>query len=461
MTIITKMVTARAGKLCTISVVVLALGAIPFSVLAVPQLPHVFYGNITIDGSPAAVGTVIIAKVGGVEKGRITTTESGKYGGPDAYDAKLLVQGGDLSAGDTVNFTYSDINASETALFDSGALANQNLTFVTSVDGSSANATLSSTASGQAELPSGVTAVKLSNSTKLDLSAQINSVSDGVLTVGGVVKTLSNFTSGNLSGVNLAAAQSIGGKSVSIEKAVVLQSGVDGQPLILTNNDLSSVTVAIPDAAAVLAPAGWNGTIEPPKAAASSGTAPSGFSVGGTVISVGSPDVVLLFDTPVTLTLTGVTGAVGYKPSGSDAWVTISETCSGTYASPGNPTFPGECKITNGTDTKIVTYHFTNFGSLNSVPESAPTPTPTSTPAPSGGGGALSLGTTVTTSVGGGLSLAAQKVDANKDNKIDILDFNVLMVNWGSAITGNAADFNADGRVDVFDFNLLMVNWTV
>jgi len=72
------------------------------------------------------------------------------------------------------------------------------------------------------------------------------------------------------------------------------------------------------------------------------------------------------------------------------------------------------------------------------------------------GGGVITLSTPTSP-----LSAAAQKVDANKDNKIDVLDFNILMVNWGSASVGNVADFNADGKVDVFDFNLLMINWTL
>lgn len=96
------------------------------------------------------------------------------------------------------------------------------------------------------------------------------------------------------------------------------------------------------------------------------------------------------------------------------------------------------------------------------------------TPTGGGGGGGTSGGGGGSTSGGGGgggvtisstsvspLSAAAQKVDANKDNKIDVLDFNTLMVNWGSTSVGNAADFNGDGKVDVFDFNLLMVNWTL
>jgi len=56
------------------------------------------------------------------------------------------------------------------------------------------------------------------------------------------------------------------------------------------------------------------------------------------------------------------------------------------------------------------------------------------------------------------LSTAAQKADTNNDNKIDVLDFNSLMVNWGTS--GNQTDFNSDGAVDIMDFNYLMIYWT-
>ncbi|KPJ55183.1 hypothetical protein AMJ47_01565 [Parcubacteria bacterium DG_72] len=58
------------------------------------------------------------------------------------------------------------------------------------------------------------------------------------------------------------------------------------------------------------------------------------------------------------------------------------------------------------------------------------------------------------------LSPEAQKVDTNKDSKIDLLDFNILIENWRSTIKGNVADVNNDDRVDIFDFNLLMIYWT-
>jgi len=97
-----------------------------------------------------------------------------------------------------------------------------------------------------------------------------------------------------------------------------------------------------------------------------------------------------------------------------------------------------------------------NSSQLNlTIPASLPT-TPTPSPTPITGGGVTTPSTPTSP-----LSAAAQKVDANKDGKIDVLDFNTLMVNWGSASVGNVADFNGDGKVDVFDFNLLMINWTL
>jgi len=98
-----------------------------------------------------------------------------------------------------------------------------------------------------------------------------------------------------------------------------------------------------------------------------------------------------------------------------------------------------------------------------------PAPAPQSSGGGGGGGGGSSGGSSGGSGSGGGsyipptsssLSPAAQKVDANKDNKIDVLDFNILMVNWGKTGTDNIADFNQDGKIDIFDFNLLMINWT-
>lgn len=172
----------------------------------------------------------------------------------------------------------------------------------------------------------------------------------------------------------------IGGQVVTFGKSVTL---IAGSTINLSSAALPNVNVSIPDNTTVLAPGTWDGIINPPATGLSSGTAPSGFSVGSTVIEVGSSDVVLLFDQPVSVVLIGVTGPVGYKPAGSNTWTQITNTCGGTYANPTSPTFPGECYISNGTDTKIYTYHFTSFASLVTVVSS----TSSSTSSTSSGGG--------------------------------------------------------------------------
>lgn len=64
------------------------------------------------------------------------------------------------------------------------------------------------------------------------------------------------------------------------------------------------------------------------------------------------------------------------------------------------------------------------------------------------------------------------RADINDSGRIDLLDFNILLVNWGkSAIVDtkkskkdrcpdvNKADVNCDGKVDILDFNLVLVYW--
>jgi uncharacterized repeat protein (TIGR03803 family) len=57
------------------------------------------------------------------------------------------------------------------------------------------------------------------------------------------------------------------------------------------------------------------------------------------------------------------------------------------------------------------------------------------------------------------VSKSCPKGDANGDCRVDILDFNILMVNWEKKGI-NIADFDESGLVDILDFNILMVNWS-
>jgi len=216
--------------------------------------------------------------------------------------------------------------------------------------------------------------LSIPNNSFLDVGAGLAEKNGDSIQVNGENKDLTKFVIEGQSTQDLTGAKSIGDQQVTIEKAVQIQSAVVGDPTIITNAESTDISASIPDGTTILAPQGWDGTIKPPTTVDKVGTAPSGFSVGGTVLEVGSQNGVLLFDKPVILTLSGVTGSnFGYKPAGSNTWVKMSQAL-GTYANPTAPAFPGEAYITNGTDTKIITWHFTQFASLDTV-------------TPSGGGG--------------------------------------------------------------------------
>ncbi|MDD5071846.1 MAG: right-handed parallel beta-helix repeat-containing protein [Patescibacteria group bacterium] len=235
------------------------------------------------------------------------------------------------------------------------------------------DAIYTSDTSGQADLPEDVTEITLDDDTVLDVSGGMDTAIGNNIVVGGTTLALNAFTSGNITApVDLSASQDIGGQQVKVEKAVKLKSGTAGQPITISNVGLANTKVDIPDETTILAPSGWDGKIEPPKTGTKTGTAPSGFSVGNTVVEVGSEAGVLLFDKPVKITLPGVTGEVAYRPSGSNTWQKITVTCDNA-TNPTNISFPGECYIKVGSDTIIHTYHFTSFASLAATPPSAPT----------------------------------------------------------------------------------------
>jgi hypothetical protein len=385
----------------------------PILVLAAPGIPHQFYGTATYtDGSNVTSGNVIV-KIGTTQVISVPIS-NGKYG----YNPNLLLvtDENNTRTGSTLKFFIGSVDTGQTAVFTNGGYTQLNLITTApsnTVSGGGSNVSLTSTTAGEAEMPTGATNVILTNTTVLDFSSSTVPMTSTPVTVRGNVVTLT--------------------------KAVTLKSGINGNPIVLTNSNLNNVSASIPNETKIQGPAGWDGKITPPIASTSSGTAPAGFSVGSTVISVGSAEGTLVFDKPVTLLLDGVTGAVGYRPSGSNTWIQITDTCDGSYAVPTAPTYPGECSISNGTDTKIVTYHFTSFGSLT-----------VNSPSGGGGGGGSVPTTPVLTT--------AKKGDANGDSKVDKYDFALIMANWGKTGANNS-DFNGDSKVDKYDFALLMSNW--
>ena len=99
-----------------------------------PSLPALCYGELTVNGQPAPVGTRVTAKVDGALAGEIVTEEAGWYGGP-GLKSKLTVGGDDLQGkmvrfyiSGTANGTeYDDVFAGEEPYWGSGEVKQINL----------------------------------------------------------------------------------------------------------------------------------------------------------------------------------------------------------------------------------------------------------------------------------------------------------------------------------------------
>ncbi|MDY6918029.1 MAG: hypothetical protein SVP26_08830, partial [Chloroflexota bacterium] len=99
----------------------LALGSIPAHANGVNQ--HTFHGALTIDGSPAPVGTKVEVRGDGVDTGiegnPITTTTEGWYGVASGVEPRL-VAAGDVEDGTTLCFWVNDQDTGQTWQFHGG-----------------------------------------------------------------------------------------------------------------------------------------------------------------------------------------------------------------------------------------------------------------------------------------------------------------------------------------------------
>jgi hypothetical protein len=100
-------------------ILTLLLWATP--VLAVPPLPQAFYGTVLINNANAPGGTVVSAKINGVNAGSYTTTVAGQYGNVTTRDY-LAVSCDGANDGDTITFyvTYGVMATADTTTFEVG-----------------------------------------------------------------------------------------------------------------------------------------------------------------------------------------------------------------------------------------------------------------------------------------------------------------------------------------------------
>ena len=136
----------------------------------------------------------------------------------------------------------------------------------------------------------------------------------------------------------------------------------------------------------------------------------------------------------VTLNSGAGTQALYYTTDGS------TPTCSGS-----GTLYTAPVTISTTTTIKAIACYPQN----NASPVASLTYTISSSSSGGGGGG------------GGGGPICTADADFNNDGKVDIIDLNILTVNWGSTSANETTgDTNCDGAVDIFDLNNLTTSWT-
>ncbi len=114
-------------KICAILLALSLLLVLAVPVYAqLPFTPHAFFGNVTLNGAPAPIGAIVVAKISGVDRGYIVVTETGKYGSLSPLAPKLIVQGQIL--GSTIEFFVNDVRADQAYPFNSGETTELDLT---------------------------------------------------------------------------------------------------------------------------------------------------------------------------------------------------------------------------------------------------------------------------------------------------------------------------------------------
>ncbi len=206
---------------------------------AIPLLPAEFSGTVTIDGSPAPIGTVITARIDDRDCGSLTLTAAGTFGGTGTFDKRLLVSGEDTDAQKTITFFVDGIPAG-TAIYTSGTSADLALAVTKDGTGSDTGGTSSgstssgSTSSGPATAPASVTEFTGSSSLQTDVGGAVQSTTviataggDASLTIGQGIRALdhSGTPLGSVSIESIPPAD-LPGAAESVGRAV--RCGPDG-----------------------------------------------------------------------------------------------------------------------------------------------------------------------------------------------------------------------------------------
>ncbi|MFC1911423.1 CFI-box-CTERM domain-containing protein [Chloroflexota bacterium] len=131
-----------------ISLCLIAGGVMPaYATEPPPEMPHQFYGTVSLDDDPVEEGTMVEAFVDDVKQAETTVDAEGRYG----YNPIFRVPG---TAGATVTFRVGGVEADEDATWESGKVQELDLTIHEEpAPPVQYNLTISSTTGGSVTIP--------------------------------------------------------------------------------------------------------------------------------------------------------------------------------------------------------------------------------------------------------------------------------------------------------------------
>jgi hypothetical protein len=143
-------------------------------------------------------------------------------------------------------------------------------------------------------------------------------------------------------------------------KKVIFVTENNGNIITMTNSNISWIRIIFTDETELSVDKLWDGTISLTESANTSRII-TGYEIPDKIIKMGNDNLTIQFDKAVTIIFDGMTGDAAYKQTGATNWNLISAICEGEYGTPTDPSAENMCYITDGVNTKIITYHFTEF----------------------------------------------------------------------------------------------------
>jgi hypothetical protein len=334
----------KIRSLILVLALLLTISVSPVYASDIMPLPQAFYGAVTINGSPAPVGTSIEARGTNVQTGiagnPLVTKVSGHYGSPDGGDGSKLIVQGYIAEGTTIYFYVNGTAADQTASFIAGTTPVLDLTVTISSSGSGGGGGGGTKTS---------TPTKTATTTPSPTYIPVTVPEPGITVLGSAVDSAGKFSTA------VTASSSDNDASVTIEAGV---TGFKADRTPLTEITVTRIVNNIPKASA-------------------------GFSFAGSVFDF-SPNGAS-FDKPVTITIKYDPSQMpsGFSPAKMViAWYNTANNQWENLATTVDP-------FTKSVYAKVT--HFTNFAvllqaSLSPVtsPASSTSPAPTQFISPSG-----------------------------------------------------------------------------